>query len=147
MPKGRKVHRTFAQSATEYLERLEDTIGEGQKGFRDLPNKRRNIERYLVPYFAKHRAARISTFLVQHYTRERLERGAKLDTVNRELATLSHLMRKMVEWKWIKDKDRPEIRKEDEPLKKIVVRGFFRRLCVHLLRNWYFRFTVYCTSP
>lgn len=121
LPKGRKVHRTFAEAATEYLERLEDTIGEGQKGFHDLPNKRRNVERYLVPYFGRHRADRISTFLVQHYVRERLDAGTKIATVNRELATLSHMMRRMVQWKWIQDKNRPDIRKEDEPRKKIVV--------------------------
>lgn len=67
LPTGRKTLRTFAEAATEYLKRLEETLSEGQKGFYDLPNKRRNLNGYLVPYFGKHRADKISSFLVKHY--------------------------------------------------------------------------------
>lgn len=121
LPTGRKTHRLFSEAATEYLQRLEETLSEGQKGFRDLPNKRRNVDKYLSPYFGKHRADKITSFLVKHYQRKRLDDGAKLASVNRELATLSHMMNAMVEWKWIKDAERPKIEKDDEPRKKIVV--------------------------
>ncbi|QCI95153.1 site-specific integrase [Novosphingobium sp. EMRT-2] len=121
LPTGRKTHRTFAEAATEYLQRLEETLSEGQKGFHDLPNKRRNVDKYLSPYFGKHRADKITSFLVKHYQRKRLDDGAKLASVNRELATLSHMMTAMVGWKWIKDTDRPKIEKAEEPRKKIVV--------------------------
>lgn len=121
LPTGRKVHRTFAQAAADYLTRLEDTIGEGQKGFADLPNKRRHVDHYLVPFFGKHRADKVSGFLVQHYKRKRLDQGAKLATVNRELSTLSHMMNQIAKWKWIKDDERPEIEKDEEPRKKIVI--------------------------
>lgn len=121
LPSGRKVHRTFAEAASEYLTRLEDTIGEGQKGYADLPNKRRHVKQYLSPYFGKHRADKISGFLVQHYKRRRLDDGAKLATVNRELSTLSHMMNQIAKWKWIRNEDRPEIEKDDEPRKKIVI--------------------------
>ena len=121
LPKGRKIHRSFSQAATEYLERLEQTIGAGQKGFKDLPNKRRHIEKNLTPYFGEKRADKITTFLVRHYTKARIDDGAKLASVNRELSTLSHMMRQFVAWKWIRDEDRPEIRKDDEPRKKIVI--------------------------
>lgn len=121
LPTGRKVHRTFAQAAADYLTRLEDTIGEGQKGFADLPNKRRHVDHYLVPFFGNHRADKVSNFLVQHYKRRRLDDGAKLATVNRELSTLSHMMNQIAKWKWIKDDERPEIEKDEEPRKKIVI--------------------------
>lgn len=121
LPKGKKVHCSFAKAGAEYIKRLTDTIGPGQKGFKDLPNKKRHIEQYLAPYFGTKRADQISGFLVQHYTRHRLDSGAKQATVNRELSTLSHMMNHLVEWKWIKDEDRPKIRKGDEPRKKIVI--------------------------
>jgi integrase len=121
LPTGRKVHRSFAEAASEYLTRLEDTIGEGQKGYADLPNKSRHIKQYLTPFFGKHRADKISSFLVQHYKRRRLDDGAKLATVNRELSTLSHMMNQIAKWKWIRDEDRPEIEKDHEPRKKIVI--------------------------
>jgi len=121
LPTGRKLHRTFAEAGNEYLNRLTETIGEGQKGFADLPNKRRHVERYLTPYFGKNRLDHISSFLVQHYIRKRLNEGAKLASVNRELSTLSHLMNRAAEWKWIKESERPEIRKDEEPRKKIVI--------------------------
>lgn len=121
LPKGQKIHRTFAKAGKEYLTRLEETTGPGQKGFKDLPNKRRHIETYLTPYFGTKRADQISGFLVQHYTRHRLDSGAKQATVNRELSTLSHMMNRFVDWKWIKDEDRPRIVKGEEPRKKIVI--------------------------
>lgn len=121
LPTGRKTHRSFAEAAAEYLQRLEETLSEGQKGYRDLPNKRRNLNSYLVPYFGKHRADKITSFLVKHYQRKRIDEGAKLASINRELSTLSHMMNAMVLWKWIKDADRPEISKDEEPRKKIVV--------------------------
>lgn len=121
LPTGRKILRTFAEAATEYLKRLEETLSDGQKGFHDLPNKRRNLNSYLVPYFGKHRADKISSFLVKHYQRKRIDEGAKLATVNRELSTLSHMLRTIAGWKWIKVSDCPEITKDEEPRKKIVV--------------------------
>lgn len=121
LPTGRKIHRTFSEAASEYLARLDETIGEGQKGFKDLPNKSRHLNAYLTPYFAGKRADKITAFLVQHYIKHRLDNGAKQATVNRELSTLSHMMNTISKWKWIKPQDRPEITKGDEPRKKIIV--------------------------
>lgn len=121
LPQGRKVHRSFKEAATDYLERLEQTLAKGQKGFADLPNKRRNVEKYLIPYFGDKRADKITTFLVRHYVKKRLDEGTKIASVNRELATLNHMIRQWVSWKWIKEEDRPEITKDEEPGKKIVI--------------------------
>ncbi|WP_267395235.1 MULTISPECIES: integrase [unclassified Sphingomonas] len=114
LPAGRKNHRTFAEAATEYLQRMEDTGGKNMK------EKRRHIPDVLVPFFGKHRADKITSFLVQHYVRDRLK-AVKQATVNRELATLSHAFKRMIEWKWLKAEDCPKIEKGDEPRKKIVV--------------------------
>lgn len=114
LPTGRKNHRTFAEAATEYLQRMEDTGGKNMRG------KRRHIPEVLIPFFGKHRADKITGFLVQHFVRERLAK-VRQATVNRELATLSHAFRRMVEWKWIKAEDCLKITKGDEPRKKIVV--------------------------
>lgn len=121
LPAGRKVHRAFGETANDYLNRLIDTVGEGQRGFKDIRNKRRHITDYLIPYFGSKRIDQISSFLVQHYIKHRLDQGSKQATVNRELSTLSHMMNRSVEWGWIKDSDKPEIKKGEEPSKKIVV--------------------------
>ena len=42
--------------------------------------------------------------MVDRYKKRRLDTGATNGTVNRELATLSHLMNKAVEWKWLQSK-------------------------------------------
>lgn len=113
LPKGRKVHRLFDEAATEYLQRLDAELGEGDKGFADLPNKRRHLNSYLVPYFGKQRLDKLTDFGVKNYVRKRIAEGAKQATVNRELSTLSHFLRKM------KVTTRPEIVKAEEERKKI----------------------------
>jgi len=115
LPTGRKTHRNFAEGAAEYLERL--TVSGGK----NMKDKRRHLDRYLVPYFKGYRVDRVPTFAVQHYARKRVTEGAKQATVNRELATLSHFFNSMARWKWIKLDDRPAIQKEFEPRKQVVI--------------------------
>ncbi|WP_373475925.1 tyrosine-type recombinase/integrase [Sphingorhabdus sp.] len=121
LPTGRKVHRTFREAAEQYLENIDTTLRAGMRGYQDVPNKKRHLLTYLVPYFKDQRADKVTDFAVQHYVRHRLEKGAVLATVNRELSTLSHFMNRMIQWKWIKADDKPRIEKEDEPRKKIVI--------------------------
>lgn len=115
LPTGRKVHRTFAEAAKEYLTRLEEIGGKGIKV------KRRHIDQRLTPHFGRQRSDRLTDFGVQHYIRARLTEGAKQATINRELATLSHMLNRLIAWKWIKPDTRPAIVKGAEPRKKIVV--------------------------
>ena len=121
LPRGRKTHRSFKEAAKDYLSRLEETISEGQKGFSDLPNKRRHLDDYLVPAFGSHRADKLTDFRIQQYVKKRLGEGAKQATVNRELSTLSHMMNRLADWKWIRADDRPKVSKGEEPRKPIVV--------------------------
>lgn len=115
LPAGRKAHRTFAEMARDYLTRLES--GDGK----NIDRKRAHLDRKLIPYFGKHRGDRISTFLVQHYIGERGREGAAKATINRELATLSHLFNRAAEWDWIKPEARPTISKSAEARKQISV--------------------------
>lgn len=114
LPTGRKNHVTFAAAAAEYLSRLE------RGGGKDIANKRRHLDMYLTPYFASQRIDRVTTMIVAEYAQDRLA-TVKQATVNRELSTLSHLLNRMVEWKWIKADDKPTITKGSEPRKPITV--------------------------
>lgn len=129
LPTGRKTHRSFGEAAGEYLTRLDQTGGKNMKAKRahlgrhaDATGKRRSDkDGPLLRAFGRHRADKITTFLVQHYVRDRIKEGAAQATVNRELATLSHLFNRMIEWKWIKAEEAPTVTKGNEPRKAIVV--------------------------
>src|SRR3546814_14713365 len=69
-------------------------LSAGDKGFADLPNKRRHLNTYLVPSFGKQRVDKLTDFGVQNYARKRIGAGATQATVHRELSTLSHLLRR-----------------------------------------------------
>ena len=45
--------------------------------------------------------ARITSFDIERYKKFRLKQQAKAATINRELAVLSHLLNKAVQWKWL----------------------------------------------
>jgi integrase len=115
LPKGRKSALTFKGAVDDYLLKLE------QEGGKDLISKKQKLAQYLVPFFGTISLKDISTFDIERYKKKRLEefslhggdkigktgqRGATAKpvtngTVNRELAALSHLFSKAVEWKWI----------------------------------------------
>jgi len=114
LPKGRKSHKLFADAATDYLDRMEKTGG------KDLVNKRRHIKSYLIPAFGKKPINRISTHGVAEYAATRAK-DAPFASVNRELSTLSHMLNRMVEWRWITAADLPKITKSPEARKPITV--------------------------
>jgi integrase len=95
LPQGRKLALTFAAAADSYVKRLEESGG------RNLTIKRRQLRMFLKPYFGTMRLDAITGFTIEKYKRQRLDRGAAGATVNRELAALSHLFSKAVEWRWI----------------------------------------------
>lgn len=115
LPKGRKSHPLFAELATKYVDRLDE------HGGRNMKAKRQHVEKLLVPFFGTTRANRIATSQVQDYVRSRLDQGLKQATINRELATLSHMLRHFVKWGWIQVSDIPDLEKGPEPRKRIVV--------------------------
>ena len=95
LPKGRKLTLTFATAADAYVKRIEEGGG------KNLRIKRRQLQMYLKPYFGTMRLDDITGFTVEKYKKRRLDQGAAAATVNRELATMSHLFNRAVEWKWL----------------------------------------------
>ena len=96
LSKGRKLHLTFAEASQKYVQRLEETGGKNIKA------KRRQLKHYLCPFLGNQRLDAVTSFTVDRYKKRRQDAGAADGTVNRELATLSHLFNRAVEWKWIK---------------------------------------------
>ena len=95
LPKGRKIALGFREAATRYLEKL------AEEGGKDLVAKRRRLTLHLMPFFEDMPLSNLSTFDVERYKKARLEEGTKPGTINRELAALSHLLTKAIEWQWI----------------------------------------------
>lgn len=98
LPKGRKVVLGFAQAALAYLDKL------AEEGGKNIAKKRQHLTDHLVPFLSDKPLAKVSSFDVERYKKARLEAGIKPGTLNRELATVSHLFSKTVEWKWIEFK-------------------------------------------
>jgi integrase len=95
LPKGRKLTLTFSEAAQRYTDRLAETGG------KDLDMKRYRLRAHLCPFFTDKPLSRVTTFDVERYKKKRIEASATPGSVNRELATLSHLFTKAVEWKWL----------------------------------------------
>ena len=93
LPTGRKTWLTFEQVANRYIERQE------QGGGRNVTVKRRQINSHLIPAFGTQRADTLTEFTVNTYKKNRLKAKAAPGTINRELATLKHLLRDAVKAK------------------------------------------------
>lgn len=105
LPTGRKLHTTFAEAAERYILRMEASGG------RDMANKTRHLRFYLVPHLGPTRLDKLTEFELRKYRKARVTAGASDATVNRELATLLHLLNRAAskDWRWIKPDDRPTI--------------------------------------
>ena len=95
LPKGRKVVLGFRDAAKRCLERLE------QEGGRDIKYKRMRLGKHLVPFFRDVPLDKLASFDLERYKKARQGEGVSPGTINRELAALSHLFNKAVDWKWI----------------------------------------------
>ena len=113
LPTARKTFRTFAEAAEEYLTRLTETGG------KDMPNKTRHVRKYLVPVLGPTRLDSIKPFSLQQYRKRRATQGAPDATINREMSTLSHLLNRATEWRWLKADDKPRVPKAKEKRKAI----------------------------
>lgn len=98
LPQGRKVALGFRHAAKQYVEKL------AEEGGKNLKIKARQLRQHISPFFGDKPLAKLSTFDVERYKKQRLDAGAKPATVNRELAVISHLFSKAVEWGWISHK-------------------------------------------
>jgi integrase len=114
LPKGRKTALRFSEAADNYIERLRDSAGS------NINRKERHLALHLRPFFSSYRLDKISEFAVQSYRKARRDARAADGTINRELATLSHLLRSAVRWGWIKRDDVPQIDRAREDQGRII---------------------------
>jgi integrase len=98
LPKGRKVVLGFKGASEKYLNKLKE------EGGKDLKAKNMRLRFHLKPFFKDKPLSSITTFDIERYKKLRKESKASPGTVNRELAVLSHLFNKALEWKWINHK-------------------------------------------
>ena len=114
LPKGRKVALAFAEAADDYVDRLRASAG------KNIDRKERQLALHLKPHFGTSRLDKISDFAVKGYRKARRDAKAADATINRELATLSHLLRSAARWGWIKRDDVPAIDRAREGQGRIV---------------------------
>jgi integrase len=105
------------------------------EGGKDLKAKRYRLELHLAPFFGTMPLTGITSFDVERYKKSRLNQRATKShvcgrtptkketnvspgTVNRELAVLSHLLNKALEWGWI-DRQPAKIRRLQEDAGRI----------------------------
>ncbi len=116
LPKGRKIALGFRDAGEKYIGKLEE------EGGKDIAAKRRRLKQHLVPFFGDTPLSKISSFDVERYKKVRSQAKAipggeknrpkdeatlktmSKGTINRELAVLSHLLNKAVEWGWIQSR-------------------------------------------
>ncbi len=111
LPKGRKVALGFSAAADEYLVRL--SAGQGK----DLANKRGYLTNHLKPFLGDRPLSKITAFDLHRYVKQRRDAGAAVATINRELATLSHLFHRAQEWEWLERVVKvPRLREENRRL-------------------------------
>ena len=84
---------------TKLIRDIEDIANKG--GEEDIRAKRLRLRLHLNPFFKDKSLVKITDFDVKRYQKHRQGEGAALGSINRELAVLSHLFTKAVEWKWI----------------------------------------------
>lgn len=115
LPTGRKLHRSFAEAADEYIARLQESGG------RNVEIKQRQLRLHLKPALGTERLDKLTEFALRKYRKARGGEGATSATINREMATISHLLRTAVQWKWMKADSVPPIPMEKEDGKQIAI--------------------------
>lgn len=98
LPKGRKTVLTLASAVDQYIERL------GEENGKDLKAKKRRLNQHVVPCLGQKPLSQIASFDIERFKKQRIEEKAENGTINRELAALSHLLTKAVDWNWISHK-------------------------------------------
>lgn len=127
LPIARKTHMSFEEAAGAYLTLLR--AGGGKL----IDRKLRQFDMHLNPYLGKHRLNRVSELDIRGYIKKRRDAGAAAGTVNRELATLSHLYRiaSSAAVRWVAKDDVPTIPRLIEGRGRIV--ALSREQCYALI--------------
>jgi len=95
LPKGRKNILTFKEASKKYLEKLE------LEGGNDMKMKKMRLNHNLIPFFKDKPLDKIAPFDQERFKKSRMDAGVKKSTINRDLAVLSHMFNKGIEWGWL----------------------------------------------
>jgi integrase len=95
LPKGRKTILRFDRAGELYLSKLEE------EGGKDLKMKKMRLNHNLIPFFKDKPLAQITSFDIERFKKKRVDSGVTQGTVNRDLAVISHLFNKGIEWGWL----------------------------------------------
>jgi integrase len=106
LPKGRKIAMPFKEAADSYIKRLKE------EGGKTIERKERVLELYLTPALGVKPLSKITSSDLAVYRTQRRKAGAKDATINREMAVVSHLYSKAVDWGWVAAK--PKITRAKE---------------------------------
>lgn len=106
LPTGRKLAISFEKAGKQYIERLE------KEGGKSVDRKARILSLHLNPALGTKPLTKITSSDLTVYRQRRRGLGASDATINRELAVVSHMFPKGIEWGWIKD--RPTIPRAKE---------------------------------
>jgi len=93
--KGRKTALGFKQASIDYLAKLVE------EGGNDIKMKTMRLNHNLIPFFKDKSLKNISPFDLERFKKQRIDAGVKPGTVNRDLAVLSHMFNKGIEWGWL----------------------------------------------
>ena len=113
LPKGRKNSLNFSQAFNQYIEVIEQTNG------KDIRNKKHRFKNHLESFFGKLPLSRLNEVAIAGYKKQRTDEGASIATINLELAVVSHLLHKAVEWGWINNMPCRIIKEQLEETDKI----------------------------
>ncbi len=89
---------SFKEAAKKYLQKLASESG------KDLITNDYRFKYHLLPLLGEMSLSKITISDVEQYKAQRLKENAKPGTINRELAALSHLLNKAIDWKWMDHK-------------------------------------------
>ena len=87
------IDTLFSVLVNDYLEYAKTNKAEST-----YRNDKCRIEAHLLPYFGDMILVQVTPQILESYKRERLEQGASPNTVNHELANLSHMFRMAIRW-------------------------------------------------
>lgn len=114
LPKGRKTAIGFEEGADDYI------TGLTAEGGRIIARKTQHVNSRLKPHFKQYRLDSVPDKAVATFIKARLDEGARPSSINRELATLSHMFRCACRWKWITRDKVPSIPKQKEGPGRII---------------------------
>lgn len=98
LPKGRKNILSFREAAENYLKKQQT------ENAKNMVAKIYQLRLHFLPFFNDIPLNKINDGDIERFKKMRSDHGAKPSTINRELATLSHLFNKALEWQWLDKK-------------------------------------------